>query len=99
MLQIDPLIYVAGLSLAPIGFVLGYLAARTLGLAKAQRCAVSLETGIQNVPLALGIILISFPPELQSEILVVPILFGVTMVPMSALAAWLFRASCRRPEH
>ena len=91
MLQIDPTIYVAALLLAPTGFALGYLAARTLGLAKAQRRAVSLETGIQNVPLALGIILISFPPELQSEILVAPILFGVTIVPLSALVAWLFR--------
>lgn len=93
MLLVDPTIYVAGLSLAPIGFALGYLAARTLRLARPQRRAVSLETGIQNVPLALAIILISFPPELQSEILVVPILFGVTMVPMAALVAWLFRRS------
>ena len=87
LLRMDATIYVAGLSLAPIGFILGYFGARALGLASAQRRAVSLETGIQNVPLALAIILISFPPALQSEILVVPILFGVTMVPFSALAA------------
>ena len=39
---------------------------------------MSLETGSQNVPLALGIILIRFPAEVQPEIMIVPILYGVT---------------------
>jgi BASS family bile acid:Na+ symporter len=91
LLQLAPGIYLAGLLLAPIGFLFGYLGARTLEMATAQRRAVSLETGIQNVPLALAIILLSFPAEVQTEILVVPILYGVAIVPLSALAVWLFR--------
>jgi hypothetical protein len=53
--------------------------------------AVSLETGIQNAPLALGILLLSFEPSVQQEMLPAPLLYGVIVVPFSALVAWLFR--------
>jgi len=97
LLQIDPAIYLSGALLGPIGFALGYLSARTLGLEPAQRRAVSLETGSQNVPLGLAIIMISFPPEIQPEILVAPILYGVAIVPLTALTARLFR--CNMQTH
>lgn len=90
---IDPAIYVAATLLGPIGFVLGLGGARLLGLGAAQRRAVSLETGIQNAPLALGIILLSFEPSVQQDMLPAPMLYGVIVVPFSALAAWLFRRS------
>ena len=100
LLQIDPAIVLSGVLLGPIGFSLGYLSARTLGLETAQRRAVSLETGSQNTPLGLAIIMISFPPEIQPEILMTPILYGVAIVPLTALTAWLFRggisARCAR---
>lgn len=91
MLQVAPKIYLAAFLLAPIGFTLGYLSARTLGLPSPQRRALSLETGVQNVPLGLAIILISFPVEIQSEILVAPIFYGVAITPLAALAALLMR--------
>lgn len=91
LMQTDISIYLAGLLLAPTGFVLGYLSALAMGLAGPQRRAVSLETGSQNVPLALGIILISFPAEVQPEIMIVPIIYGVTIVPLTGLIALLFR--------
>ncbi len=91
LMQTDISIYLAGLLLAPTGFVLGYLSALAMGLAGTQRRAVSLETGSQNVPLALGIILISFPAEVQPEIMIVPIIYGVTIVPLTGLIALLFR--------
>ncbi len=91
LLAIDPGVYVAATLLGPIGFVLGLLGARALGLASEQRRAVSLETGIQNAPLALGILLLSFDAPLQPELLPAPALYGVIVVPFSALAAWAFR--------
>jgi BASS family bile acid:Na+ symporter len=91
LMQIDARVYIAGLLLAPTGFVLGYLSALATGLARAQRRAVSLETGSQNVPLALAIILLSFPAEVQPEIMTVPILYGVTVAPFTGFMAWLFR--------
>ena len=91
LMQIDARVYLAGLLLAPTGFVRGYLGALAMGLARAQRRALSLETGSQNTPLALAIILLSFPAEVQPEIMIVPLLYGVTVVPLTALLAWWFR--------
>lgn len=91
LVQTSISVYLAGLLLAPTGFAFGYLSALTLGLTTPQRRAVSLETGSQNVPLALGIILISFSAEVQPEIMIVPILYGVTVVPLTAFMALLFR--------
>ena len=81
----------AGTSLGPIGFGLGYLGARLLGVEPAARRAIALETGIQNAPLALGIIVLSFSGAVQEEILRVPLLYGVLVVPASALLALIFR--------
>jgi hypothetical protein len=39
----------------------------------------------------LAIILLSFPAQVQPEIMTVPILYGVTVAPFTALMAWLFR--------
>jgi bile acid transporter len=91
MLQINPSVYLAAIMLGPIGFTMGYLSARVLGLELPQRHAVSLETGLQNVPLAMAIILISFPGDIQSEILVVPIFYGIVITPLAALTALLMR--------
>jgi BASS family bile acid:Na+ symporter len=91
LLQLEPLFLVAGLLLAPIGFTLGYFSAKSAGLATNQRRAVALETGIQNVPLGLGIIVISFAGEVRHDIMVLPLLYSVTIVPLSAFTVWLFR--------
>ena len=91
MLQVDPVVYLAGILLGPIGFILGFLGARALGLAIPQRRAVSLETGCQNVPLAMAIIMISFPIESQPDILAAPIFFGIAITPLAALTALLLR--------
>ena len=91
ILQTDPNIYLAGILLSPVGFFLGYMGARLAGLEAPQRRATCLETGVQNVPLALGIILISFPPEVQAQILVAPIFYGIVIAPLTALAAMAFR--------
>ncbi|MEP5763330.1 MAG: bile acid:sodium symporter family protein [Halieaceae bacterium] len=91
MLTMDASVYLASILLGPIGFLLGYLIARLLGLGSPQRRAVSLETGIQNIPLAMAIILISFPNEIQHDVLVVPIFYGITITPLALLGAWLMR--------
>lgn len=46
--------------------------------------SVSPETGIQNAPLALGIVRLSFEPSVQLEVLPAPMLYGVIVVPFSA---------------
>ena len=36
-------------------------------------------------------ILLSFPAEVQPEIMIVPIPYGVTVAPLTGFMAWLFR--------
>ena len=84
-------VYLAATLLGPVGFGLGWLGAGVLGLGERQRRAVSLATGIQNAPLALGIIALSFPADVVDEVLLAPALYGVIVVPLSALAAALYR--------
>ena len=97
MLMMDSSVYFAGVLLSPIGILLGYLGARLLRLETRQRRAVSLETGVQNVPLALAIILISFQGEIQHEVLAVPIFYGIAYAPLAALGAWLLRYFDKAP--
>ncbi len=95
LLEIAPSIYLAASLLGPIGFALGHASGRLLGLARPQQRAVSLETGIQNAPLALGIILLSFDSPVREQVLIAPLLYGVIVVPLSAAAAGLFRLQDR----
>jgi BASS family bile acid:Na+ symporter len=81
----------AGTILGPIGFACGWLGARWLGVDTPKRRAICLETGIQNAPLAIGIVIASFSGALEQEILRVPLLYGVLVVPASAVVAWAFR--------
>ena len=77
--------------LGPIGFTLGYLGTRLLGLAPRQRRAIALETGIQNAPLALGIVVLRSLGPMPQEVLRVPLLCGVLVVPASAMIAVALR--------
>ena len=81
----------AGTVLGPIGFACGWVGARALGVDTPQRRAICLETGIQNAPLAIGIVIASFSGALEQEILRVPLLYGVLVVPASAMVAVAFR--------
>jgi len=72
--------YVGAISLGLIGMGLGYLAATLGGLAEAQRRAVALETGIQNSPLAIAIILASFPEASHAEMLRLPLLYALCIL-------------------
>ena len=91
LLAIPPTTYLAATLLGPVGFSLGYAGARVLALPIEKRRAVCLETGIQNAPLALAVIALSFPPEVASQVLVAPLLYGVIVVPCSAIVAYGFR--------
>ncbi|MBK7774998.1 MAG: hypothetical protein IPI43_12840 [Sandaracinaceae bacterium] len=73
-----------------MGFGLGYLSARLQGLGPAARRAVAFETGIQNSPLALGILMTSFLAELHAQLLWLPLLYALFIILSSAaLAAFL----------
>jgi BASS family bile acid:Na+ symporter len=83
-------VYVATIGLSVIGITLGYGSAALLGLATPSRRAIGLETGIQNSPLALAIIVATFPAGEQAA-LMTPVLvyaFFVLVVAATVTAAW-----------
>lgn len=84
-------IYVATISLGLTGFLFGYNASRLLGAYPIQQRAISLETGIQNTPVAFAIILLSFPDfALQNDMLWVAILYSIFIViSSSCITLWM----------
>jgi BASS family bile acid:Na+ symporter len=76
------------LAVASAGMLLGFLAARVGGLGRAQQRAVAFETGIQNTPVVIALVLVSFPEEQQMAILRMPLLYA-TFVQGLALAVTL----------
>jgi BASS family bile acid:Na+ symporter len=83
--------YIAAISLGLIGMVLGYLAAALGGLMEPQRRAVALETGIQNSPLAIAIILASFPASSHDVMLRLPLLYALCILITSTALALALR--------
>jgi BASS family bile acid:Na+ symporter len=81
--------YLAAIALGTCGIGLGWLAAWTLPVA--QRRAVAFETGIQNSPLAIAIILATFPGEMADEMLWLPLLYALAVLVVSSAIAVGFR--------
>jgi BASS family bile acid:Na+ symporter len=76
---------------ATCGMVLGYAAARLTGLGPPQRRAVSLETGVQNAPLAIAVVLTSFPQGEQDALLKLPFLYAMTALVVGTFATLVYR--------
>lgn len=83
--------YIAALSLGALGLLLGYGAAALAGLRPTQRRAISLETGIQNSPLAFAIVLTALPEEVQAEALRLPMLYAFFVLLTASVATLVFR--------
>ena len=52
---------------------------------------VALETGIQNGPLAIAIIVFTFPADQQQAIMAVPALYSLFIVIVSTMVTFVFR--------
>lgn len=85
--------YVASIGLGVFGFGLGWLLSALLRLSKASRRAVAFETGIQNSPLALGIILASFPAALHERMMWLPLLYALFVLLSASLLTLAWRRS------
>ncbi len=88
--------FAAAFGLGALGFGLGWLGARVAGLGAPQRRAVAFETGIQNSPLALGILIASFPGEQQARMLWLPLLYALLVLISASLLTLGFRAGRAR---
>ena len=85
--------FLAAFALGACGFGLGWLGARLVGLPVAQRRAVAFETGIQNSPLALGIIVASFPAAMHEQMLWLPLLYALLVLITASLLTVVWRRS------
>jgi BASS family bile acid:Na+ symporter len=83
-------VYVATIGIGLTGMLLGYWLARALGQ-DSNRSRTILETGIQNGPLAVLIITLTFSGTMQQEVLFIPILYSLFIVITSSLITIWYR--------
>ncbi|MEX2601639.1 MAG: bile acid:sodium symporter [Balneolaceae bacterium] len=84
-------IYVASICVGLFGFLFGYWVSRGFRLAPIFQRAISLETGIQNGPVAFAIILLSFQEPVQSQMLWLAILYSTFIVISSSFITLYLR--------
>ncbi|MEL6960813.1 MAG: bile acid:sodium symporter [Pseudomonadota bacterium] len=91
LLNTTPATYVASIGLGLVGITIGYGFAKSLKLHPRNARTVALETGIQNGPLAIAIIIFSFPEAQQQAVMAVPALYSLFIVIVSTLVTLFFR--------
>jgi BASS family bile acid:Na+ symporter len=89
-------IYFASIGLGVFGFGIGYLFARLVRQDARRARTIAIETGIQNGPLGVLIVLLTFSGQQQQDVLLVPVLYSLFIVLTSAmLTVWFRRISMR----
>ncbi|MCC5842041.1 MAG: bile acid:sodium symporter [Opitutales bacterium] len=84
-------LYAGAITLSLAGFAFGFGFAALWRVEPRQQRAISLETGIQNGPIAFAVILLSFEEPLRSQMLWLPILYSTSVVITSSLVTLRFR--------
>jgi bile acid transporter len=85
-------VFAVAIALGLVGITVAYFIARALRLHPANARTIGLETGIQNGPLAIAIITVTFAgnPRL-GELLLVPALYSLFIVIISTIVTFVFR--------
>jgi bile acid transporter len=91
-------VYVVAIGLGAVGMLLGYGLARALRQDTRRARTVALETGIQNGPLGILIVTLTFTGTLQEEVLLVPALYSLFIVLTSSVVTVWFRGITTREE-
>jgi BASS family bile acid:Na+ symporter len=92
LLAVTPLpVYMASIGLGVLGMVLGYSLSRLLRQDSNRSRTIALETGIQNGPLAILIVTLSFSGPSQQEVLLIPVLYSLFIVLVSSAVTVFFR--------
>lgn len=89
-------VFFAAVGLGLFGMLLGYWLARLLKQDNNRSRTISLETGIQNGPLAVLIVTISFKGEMQQQVLLIPVLYSLFIVLTSSVVTMWFRKNATR---
>ena len=89
-------VYFAAVGLGLIGMALGFGLSKLLRQDNNRSRTISLETGIQNGPLAVLIVTLTFSGEMQQQVLLIPVLYSLFIVLTStAVTLWYRRMSDR----
>ncbi len=89
-------VFFAAVGLGLFGMLLGYWLARLLQQDNNRSRTISLETGIQNGPLAVLIVTLTFSGEMQQQVLLIPVLYSLFIVISSSIITVWYRASATR---
>jgi bile acid transporter len=84
-------VFFAAIGLGLFGMGLGYVLARLFKQDPNRSRTISLETGIQNGPLAVLIVTLSFTGPMQQEVLLIPVLYSLFIVITSSIVTVFFR--------
>jgi predicted Na+-dependent transporter len=98
LLQTGFPVYAGSIGLGVCGFALGYFLSRALKQDSRRSRTIALETGIQNGPLAVLIVLLTFSGTQQQEVLLIPVLYSLFIVLTSSAVTVWFRKITTREE-
>jgi len=96
LLDTGPGVYFATIGIGLIGMLFGYWVARGLAQDTNRARTISLETGIQNGPLAVLVITLSFAGDMQQDVLLIPVLYSLFIVITSTFITLWYRRSATR---
>ncbi|XP_035693247.1 solute carrier family 10 member 6-like [Branchiostoma floridae] len=96
-----PSIFIMAVVFPLIGYVFGYVIAWLFRMDSKCRKTVCIETGNQNIGLALSILKLTFPAEITGELLLFPLMYGVfqgieAVIIITTYQIW--KIKCRKPE-
>ncbi len=91
LLNASPQHYASAILLGIFGFILGYFVSRVSKLKHTDAKTIALETGIQNTPLTMGIIGLTFIGH-EVEMMLIPVIYGLTILLTAVIATLIFRA-------
>jgi BASS family bile acid:Na+ symporter len=91
-------VYFGAIGLGVFGFAVGYAFARLVRQDKRRARTIALETGIQNGPLGVLIVLLTFSGTQQQQVLLIPVLYSLFIVLTSSVVTVWFRGITQREE-
>ncbi|MFN5047004.1 bile acid:sodium symporter family protein [Roseateles sp.] len=91
-------VYFGAIGLGVFGFAVGYAFARLVRQDKRRARTIALETGIQNGPLGVLIVLLTFSGTQQQQVLLIPVLYSLFIVLTSSVVTVWFRRITQREE-
>ncbi|WP_227271911.1 bile acid:sodium symporter family protein [Roseobacter weihaiensis] len=91
LLETTSATYIASIGLGVFGITIGYFFARALRLHPRNARTVALETGIQNGPLAVAIIVFTFAGTEAQAVMAVPVLYSLFIIIIATLVTFIFR--------